>query len=486
MAAKREVRMSHLLSIPKLSLLTVALLAGLTLGTVLTHTLRESAPHAYGAGGPPPPSLIGGGMTVTTPQVVAFQGYLRNPATGNAIAPGNYQLTFSLYTKASGGTPLWTEIHTVSLNRGVFQVFLGASSPLPPSLLNTPQLWLGVKVGAGNELSPRLRLGSVFYARSTETANNSARASLTPKRIAANRWYALNSLGGPKAGLNNMTAITSIVFNGTKPLISTQDLLYSPRNNEYLDLSWTGGCSGLASDGRGRADQSGFTDMWCARPKEIRSYFYGGNWDDNVPYPCSDCRRLAFDGRNLWATKYDTNQLLKLDILDQQHPSLIADFAVPANPTGLAFDGENIWVVSSGANTLVKIRPSDGTTLLAVPTGAAPTDIQFDGDSVWLINTGANTVSKYRALDGALLGTFPVGNSPQGITFDGGMVWVLNVVDRTVTQLRATDGEHLATFPVAIDGVQVKAVSAMAYDGEGVWIGVQEATGGQKWVVVRY
>ena len=52
------------------------------------------------------------------PTLINYQGYLTDSG-GNPVADGDYSITFSLYTVASGGSSEWTETQTVTVAGGV-------------------------------------------------------------------------------------------------------------------------------------------------------------------------------------------------------------------------------------------------------------------------------------------------------------------------------------------------------------------------------
>ena len=96
------------------------------------------------------------------PLTLSYQGVLTD-AAGTLVADGNYSLTFSLYAASSGGSALWSETQpAVALARGGFSVLLGAVNPL--AAVFDRALYLGVAVGAGAELAPRVALAPSPYA----------------------------------------------------------------------------------------------------------------------------------------------------------------------------------------------------------------------------------------------------------------------------------------------------------------------------------
>ncbi|MBP7689262.1 MAG: hypothetical protein KA765_15200, partial [Thermoflexales bacterium] len=95
-----------------------------------------------------------------------YQGRMTNPTTGQPIADGVYAVTFSLYDVAAGGTAKWTETKNVPVAGGLFSTALGDTSALPQSLFSGQALWLGIKVGADLEATPRQAIVPVAYALS--------------------------------------------------------------------------------------------------------------------------------------------------------------------------------------------------------------------------------------------------------------------------------------------------------------------------------
>lgn len=110
---------------------------------------------------------------ITIPRLLSYQGKLTD-TFGIPVPDGNYSLTFRLYSQETGGTPFWSEAQNVAVRNGLFLVLLGAAIPIP-QVPDGGDLYLGMQVGAGSELTPRLKIGSVPYAYLSErTANADA------------------------------------------------------------------------------------------------------------------------------------------------------------------------------------------------------------------------------------------------------------------------------------------------------------------------
>ncbi len=116
--------------------------------------------------------LLGWGLALSQiPQTLSYQGVLKD-AGGTLVPNGTYQLTFNLYTASSGGSSLWTETQMVPVADGMFNVILGSVTPLTVAF-DVP-CWLGVTVGNGGELSPRIQLASSAYSLNAKTVVNNA------------------------------------------------------------------------------------------------------------------------------------------------------------------------------------------------------------------------------------------------------------------------------------------------------------------------
>lgn len=103
----------------------------------------------------------------TVPSTMSYQSQLTD-GSGVNVPDGAYSLTFALYDVSTGSAPLWSETQAgVSVANGLFSVVLGSTTSL--SVPFDRQYWLGIRVGADPELTPRTPLTSVPYALATRT-----------------------------------------------------------------------------------------------------------------------------------------------------------------------------------------------------------------------------------------------------------------------------------------------------------------------------
>jgi hypothetical protein len=105
--------------------------------------------------------LIAGYATGDVPQTISYQGVLKDD-TGVIVPDGDYDFTFAIYNVASGGTGLWTEYQTKHVTAGILNAVLGDVTPI--ALRFDEPYWLGVTIGAGDELLPRTPLTGSPYA----------------------------------------------------------------------------------------------------------------------------------------------------------------------------------------------------------------------------------------------------------------------------------------------------------------------------------
>jgi hypothetical protein len=90
---------------------------------------------------------------------IPIQGELTD-ASGSPLS-GDYEITFRLYDAETAGTQLCMDTQTLSLVKGLFSTAIEGCST---SDLNGQQVYLGIQVGADDEMTPRQPLYPVPYA----------------------------------------------------------------------------------------------------------------------------------------------------------------------------------------------------------------------------------------------------------------------------------------------------------------------------------
>ncbi len=141
----------------------------------------------------------------STPQLVTYQGRFLDPE-GKPLA-GPVDLTFRLYTAAAGGTQLWFETHPqVPLVDGVATVMLGSLVTFPFEAFTEPARYLGITVGNGAEMTPRMAVTSVPFAFQAERLQGLGAADFEPRGAVSSLGDSLAAGDGspPNQGANRV------------------------------------------------------------------------------------------------------------------------------------------------------------------------------------------------------------------------------------------------------------------------------------------
>lgn len=141
---------------------------------------------AQGAGAWP---LGDSAATNTLPSMIRYQGRLTD--LDGVPQDGEFDVVFRLYKQQDQPVDQhdWIEEHTaaqnarVTVESGLFNVWLGSLNPIDPNLLTGGDLYLGVQVAGDEEMSPRERLTGVPFAL---LANAVADRAVTTAKLADN------------------------------------------------------------------------------------------------------------------------------------------------------------------------------------------------------------------------------------------------------------------------------------------------------------
>src|SRR5262245_49705580 len=93
------------------------------------------------------------------PGSLTEQGRLLD-AQNNPVS-GGVQFVFSIYQGATGGSPIWTETQTITLDSGYFSARLGDVTAIGANVFDGTVRYLGIKVATDAEMSPRQPIVSV-------------------------------------------------------------------------------------------------------------------------------------------------------------------------------------------------------------------------------------------------------------------------------------------------------------------------------------
>ena len=170
------------------------------------------------------------------PAKMSYRGYLVDSngfALGNASLQ-NYDVVFRLYSASQGGTLLWAEQQTVTVDKGNFSVFLGEGSafgsepngPLPDAFVgaDVSERFIGITVsGLGGEIAPRLQFLSSPFALLAKNATALVGPDGQPVLSGANGT--IQTAGGNPRGIGAVDLQTvrvdpSQIASGTSSVVS--------------------------------------------------------------------------------------------------------------------------------------------------------------------------------------------------------------------------------------------------------------------------
>ena len=114
------------------------------------------------------------GLGAQIPRTISYQGILAD-SQGNLLPDGVHAITIRFYSTISGGGPLYTETHSaVPVVRGLFNLIIGSSTPIPGTLAFDRAYFLGVSIDGGAELEPRTPITASPYAFYAQTAGQAS------------------------------------------------------------------------------------------------------------------------------------------------------------------------------------------------------------------------------------------------------------------------------------------------------------------------
>ncbi|MBI5226428.1 hypothetical protein HY994_04295 [Candidatus Micrarchaeota archaeon] len=161
--------------------------------------------------------MLIGFAAAAIPVLIPLQGKLLN-ATGNVLN-GSQTINFTILDAVTGGNQLWQEVRSgvnnVSVTNGFFDVNLGDNTSLS-SVNFTGPTWLEINV-SGEILTPRMRLASAPYARTSErvfgvgTLNESL---VTLNKTATGSGAVLNILQNSGTGNDISAPVSFFVRSG--------------------------------------------------------------------------------------------------------------------------------------------------------------------------------------------------------------------------------------------------------------------------------
>lgn len=180
-------------------------------------------------------------------QTIMYEGYLEDPP--GTPFNGTKDITFSIYDSETGGTALWSEVHYTKVSNGYYRVNLGETNPINNIILIDGQYWLGIKVGANTEVTPRdlfTGAGYSFTSYEADFAYDIADGAVTESKIADSaitdaKISATANISGSKINT------TDLKINTSKEILTTNNLNFKalmPPNTFQLSETKPGNLCG--------------------------------------------------------------------------------------------------------------------------------------------------------------------------------------------------------------------------------------------------
>lgn len=183
------------------------------------------------------------------PQTISYQGVLTD-AGGTVVQDGLFKLTFKIYDAHTAGNLLWTEVHSSAVvNNGVFNVILGSINPStnPLNLAFDKPYWLGVTVGTGPELTPRIELTSSATSLNTKSIEDNAVTSAKIADGSVNTAdLANNAVTAAKVAPDIVSSINGVVNDGGNiNLVAGTNIIITPDDGaDTITIAATAGVIG--------------------------------------------------------------------------------------------------------------------------------------------------------------------------------------------------------------------------------------------------
>jgi hypothetical protein len=171
-------------------------------------------------------------IVFAVPMTTSYQGFLLDN-NGSPIN-GNVTITFNLYATEVDNQSLWTEIHEdIMVSDGIFNVILGTESAITNDLFSK-DLYLGIRIDNGSELSPRKRLTSTIYALRAAVAESVDGINITDHSIDITKLSFSDQEGNieitgnisANSFIGDGSQLTGIVKKETDPVWTTESSKY--------------------------------------------------------------------------------------------------------------------------------------------------------------------------------------------------------------------------------------------------------------------
>ena len=138
---------------------------------------------------------------VSAAPTLTYQGQLNGQ---NGAVNASYPMTFALYESDGTQNALWQEAHSdVAVLDGVFTVILGSETALD-GVAQAQNLYLGITVGDGAEMTPRMKVGSAIRAQWAAHAQDVLDEDIHPRTVSIGDTVVIDENGDWVGDLDGM------------------------------------------------------------------------------------------------------------------------------------------------------------------------------------------------------------------------------------------------------------------------------------------
>jgi len=257
-------------------------------------------------------TAISTSVLAQAPDSLSFQGFLTD-SLGNPIDSTGVSITFTLY---KNGVGVWTEMQTVDVEDGVFNVLLGKVTDLSTLAFDQP-MDLGIKLdGEASEISPRTPLAAAAYAKALPGLYTFYRVTANRKSYnvvggAANNFVGAGVTGATISGgggivfatpvANSVLGTFGTVGGGLSNTASgTQSTVGGGERNTASGNSATVGGGALNTASGFRATVGGGSDNTASGPRATVPGGRGNRAEGSYSFAAGRKAKAAHDNTFVW------------------------------------------------------------------------------------------------------------------------------------------------------------------------------------------
>jgi hypothetical protein len=280
---------------------------------------------------------------------INYQGRLTDIA-GEPLS-GTYDMTFKLYEVPSRGAVLDVDTHSVNVTDGLFNTKIDFDQ----SYFDGRELWLGIKVGADSDMTPRQELRPVPYALSL-------RPGAVIKGSASGYVLEVKNTGDYSKGVQAYTSGRYSEGVSARTFGDDSHGVYARTFGDSSDA-----VHAYSRKGYGVYGKSSSTDgagVYAMGKDSGADLILGGNADTAVGDDGKIYSDPAYDSSDIYLI---TNDGLRID-LDNDGDGEDADFEIRDKDNKLIFNVDESGTTSIRGNVLLKSR-NTGATIMELGEG---------------------------------------------------------------------------------------------------------------------